>query len=234
MGEAWFHFHGSLEDFLPAASRGSALRYAFLGAPAVKDGIEALGVPHPEVGGVVVDGRAVELAERLSSGARVEVYPMAGPVDAPARFAADVHLGRLAAYLRMLGFDVTWSRGATDPGLARLSSEEGRVLLTRDVGLLKRGEVRHGYFPRQTAPRAQLQEVVRRFGLASRAAPFTRCLRCNALLEEVAKEEIAERLPPRVRREQVRFRRCPGCGRIYWAGSHHARMEELIASLAAK
>lgn len=244
MGQAVFHFHGALNDFVPAALRGVALRYEFLGAPAVKDGIEALGVPHPEVAAVLVGGRAVAFDERLASGAEIDVFPPGHPSAAsaavhvgweppsPRRFVLDVHLGRLAAYLRMLGFDVAWSRAAEDAELARQSAAEGRILLTRDVGLLKRGEVRMGAFVRSTAPASQLREMSRRFGLAERAAPFTRCLRCNAPLVPATPEAARARVPERILREQLELRACPACGRIYWRGSHHAAMERLIADAA--
>ncbi len=243
MGQAFFRFHGALEDFVPAPLRGTALRYEFLGAPAVKDGIEALGVPHPEVAAVLLDGRAVGFDERLAGGAEVDAFPPGHPgaesaairtgwePPSPRRFVLDVHLGRLAAYLRMLGFDAAWSREAEDAELARRSVAEGRILLTRDVGLLKRGEVRMGAFVRATAPASQLREMSRRFGLAERAAPFTRCLRCNAPLVAATPEIASGRVPERILREQLELRACPSCGRVYWRGSHHAAMERLIASL---
>lgn len=243
MGQAFFRFHGALEDFVPEPLRGAALRYEFLGSPAVKDGIEALGIPHPEVGAVLVGGRAVAFDARLAGGAEIDVLPAGHPGVAsaavrvgweppsPRRFVLDVHLGRLAAYLRMLGFDAAWSGAADDAELARQSVAEGRILLTRDVGLLKRGEVRMGAFVRATAPASQLREMSRRFGLAERAAPFTRCLRCNAPLGAATPEAARGRVPERILQEQLALRACPSCGRVYWRGSHHAAMERLIASL---
>src|SRR5919202_6492437 len=94
-------------------------------------------------------------------------------------------LGRLAGYLRMLGLDTLYERDAADDALAELSAREGRVLLTRDRGLLKRSLVVHGYYPRSDDPERQLAEVVARFDLGRAAAPFTRCMQCNGELEAV-------------------------------------------------
>lgn len=215
--------------------------HAFEGSPSVKDVIESLGVPHTEVDLVLADGASVDFGWRLRDGVRVSVYPVFESLAVAAvtrvraeplrelRFVADGHLGRLARHLRMAGFDVLWERDAADAALARASREEGRILLTRDRGLLKRSAVTHGYCVREADPPRQLAEVIRRFDLARSAAPFRRCLRCNALLEPVREEAVRDRLPPRVRERQSTFTRCPACLRVYWPGSHHRRMEELLA-----
>jgi uncharacterized protein with PIN domain len=241
--QASFRFYAELNDFLPTARRGIAFTHAFTGTPSVKDVVEALGVPHTEIDLVLADGVSVDFGWRLHDGARVGVYPVFESIDvaevtrvraAPLRelrFVLDVHLGRLARHLRMLGFDAAWDGAADDAALAATASREHRILLTRDRGLLKRRAVTHGYCVRASAPRLQLTEVVRRLDLARAITPFSRCLRCNGLLVPVAKAEVADRLPPRVRERQQAFRRCAGCGRVYWAGTHHERMTGLVASL---
>jgi uncharacterized protein len=245
MKRAIFRFYAELNDFLPPARRAGPFAHDFSGAPSVKDAIESLGVPHTEVDLVLADGESVDFGWTLRDGARVSVYPVFESLDigpltrvraAPlreVRFVLDVHLGRLARYLRMLGFDARWRNDAGDEELALTSATEHRVLLTRDAGLLKRRIVTHGYRVREADPPRQLAEVVRRLDLARTAAPFRRCLRCNELLLEVRKEDVAGELPPRVRERQDAFRRCPTCGRVYWAGSHHRRMERLVAELLA-
>jgi uncharacterized protein with PIN domain len=147
------------------------------------------------------------------------------------RFVLDTHLGRLAAYLRLLGFDTVYRNDCADEELARLSSSEGRILLTRDRGLLKRGLVTHGYCIRDTNPRQQLIEVLRRFDLCQAVAPFRRCIRCNGSLQPVSKEAISHRLLPRTRQYYDEFHICQGCDRIYWQGSHYRRMQQFIASV---
>jgi hypothetical protein len=164
----------------------------------------------------------------------LDITPIARVRPAPLReirFVVDGHLGRLARYLRMLGFDTRWRRDARDDELAHVAAEEGRIVLTRDRGLLKRRNVTHGYCVRDADPRRQLGEVVARLDLSRCTAPFRRCLRCNELLETASKDEVMERLPPRVRERHDAFRRCLSCGRVYWAGSHHRRMERLIAEV---
>lgn len=143
----------------------------------------------------------------------------------------DTHLGRLATYLRLLGFDTIWEHNCPDERLATISARERRILLTRDRGLLKRSAVTHGYFVRNTDPRAQLTEVVRRFDLYRLIRPFSRCLCCNTPLKDVAKSEVWDRLPPKVRACCDEFRLCPGCKRVYWKGTHYERMAQLIAQV---
>lgn len=240
MQRACFRFYAELNDFLPPERRGRTLEYSFYVSPSVKDAIESLGVPHTEVDLVLVNGSSVDFTHPLKDGDRVSVYPVFESIDiSPVlkvrprplrepRFVADTHLGRLAAYLRLLGFDTFYHRDCSDAELARVSREERRILLTRDRGLLKRGAVTHGCYIRETDPRRQLREVVERFDLAGAAAPFSRCLCCNAVLIEADEGDLAGRLPPRVRQLHDRFWRCPQCQRIYWEGSHHRRMLQLI------
>jgi uncharacterized protein with PIN domain len=128
----------------------------------------------------------------------------------------------------MLGFDCLYRNCYADEQLASISRDEQRILLTRDVGLLKRGAVTHGYFVRETDPRRQLPEIVCRFDLARLTRPFTRCLRCNTILQDVAKAEVLAELPPRTAEAHDEFRRCPTCRRVYWKGAHYRRMIGLV------
>jgi uncharacterized protein len=195
MKQVTVRFYGSLNDFLAPERRGGEFVHTVHGTPSVKDLIESLGPPHPEVELVLVDGQAVDFSHRVEHGQRLAVYPAFSALDvtplvrvAPPplpepRFVLDVGLGRLAGLLRMLGFDTVWRNDFADEALARQSRDEQRILLTRDLGVLKRSEVLHGYFPRETDPSLQLIEVVRRFRLSGQMRPFTRCLACNALLD---------------------------------------------------
>ena len=223
MRSATFRFYAELNDFLPLPLRQRDIPYEFSGTPAVKDAVEAQGVPHTEVEVILVDGTSVGWDFRLQGGERVAVLPMfeafdvssllrlrARPLRDP-RFLLDVHLGRLARYLRLLGFDSRYGSHADDAELSALSAAESRVLLTRDRGLLKRGEVTHGYYVRETDPARQLEEVVERFDLWGAARPFTRCLVCNGPLEPADASQVAERVPPGVREEQRTFTRCRWC-----------------------
>lgn len=220
-----FRFHGELNDFLAPAKRDTAFEHLAGTTDTIKHVIESIGVPHTEVDHVVVNGRSASLSEQLADGDRIDVFPPAGPiaVDAP-RFVVDGHLGRLAAYLRMLGFDTWYDRFADDTQLAGVAGSDHRILLTRDVGLLKRREVELGYCVRSDKPRDQLWEIARRFALHASFDPFQRCMNCNGRLCPVSKEEVFEHLPPHTRATKNQFSRCPDCGKIFWRGSHHARM----------
>jgi hypothetical protein len=243
---AELRFYEELNDFLPEERRKRAIAVAIDRARSVKDAIESLGVPHTEVDLVIVDGRSVDFAHLLTGGERVAVYPMFEALDiAPLvrlrprplrdpRFVADVHLGKLARHLRMAGFDTLWTNHWNDDEIVALSLVQKRTILTRDKGMLRRAEVERGYFVRATESEAQLAEVIAALQLESLVVPFVRCRECNVVLEDVAKEVVADRLPEKVRGFYERFKRCPGCERVYWEGTHFARMKGLVAKLNAE
>jgi len=243
MSTALFRFYAELNDFLPEEDREKQLARRFDASGSVKDLIESFGVPHTEVDLVVANGESVDFAYAVRDGDRVSVYPVFESLDissisrvraAPLRalrFLLDVHLGRLAAYLRMAGFDALYSDRASDAELASTVALDRRVLLTRDRYLLMRTSVDRGYWVRSTEPKEQLVEVVNRFDLAGSMQPFTRCMKCNGVLVDVKYDpthwEALQRMPPNVREKDI-LQVCPGCGRIYWEGSHHARMSKML------
>jgi uncharacterized protein len=238
-------FYGELNDFLPPEHRQATLVCALESSASIKDVVETLGVPHPEIDLLVVNGRSVDFAARPSDGDRVAVYPPFRAIDLDAgarlgpspqtepRFVADVHLGRLAAYLRLAGFDTAYRNDYSDHEIVEISASEDRTLVTRDVGVLKHRSVARGYFVRETRPARQLVEVLRRFDLAARAVPFTLCLRCNGRLEIVSKDDVEHLLPPRTREHYREFSRCPACARIYWQGSHYSQMSVFLEKALA-
>jgi uncharacterized protein with PIN domain len=237
---ATFRFYAELNDFLPPERRQRDVPYRFHVALSVKDAIEGLGVPHTEVDLILVDGRSVGFDHRLADSDRVSVYPVFERIDISGltrlrpepmrdvRFVADGHLGTLARYLRLLGFDTRFDRAAADDALAAVSVEDRRILLTRDRGLLKRRSITHGLFIRNDDPHQQVLEVVRRLHLETKLQPFTRCMRCNGILRDVDKAAVADRLEPATRERYESFRECTGCGRVYWEGSHHPRLLALV------
>jgi uncharacterized protein with PIN domain len=239
MSAARFRFYAELNDFLPGENQGKELTRFFRVSGSVKDFVESFGVPHTEVDLVLANGKPVDFSYPVRDGDRVSVYPVFESLDIssvsrvrPAslrtlRFLLDVHVGRLAAYLRMAGFDALYGNQASDAELASIVAREGRVLLTRDRYLLMRTAVERGYWVRSSEPKQQLLEVVKRFDLVGSMRPFTRCLDCNTLLEEASRESVLERVPPRIMDKDV-FRVCPSCERVYWEGSHHARMSQLL------
>ena len=197
----------------------------------IKHLAESLGVPHPEIGPVQVNGQEGTLSTITQDGDRVDVHPVPNGCPIERRFVLDNHLGRLTAYLRMLGFDCLYRNNYEDEELAETSRSEERILLSRDRRLLMRKSVTYGYCLRSLDSLEQLTEVIRRFDLASRIAPFHRCLRCNHLLQPVAKEAVIGRLEPLTKLYFDEFQICPACQQIYWKGSHYEKMQKLVEEI---
>jgi uncharacterized protein with PIN domain len=239
-------FYAELNDLLPLPQRHADLTRTLPHPAAVKDVIESFGVPHPEVDLVLVNGESVGFEHVAADGDRVAVYPVFESFDVgclarvrPAplrvtRFVLDVHLGRLARLLRLLGIDAAYSTDGGDAQLATLAAHERRILLTCDRGLLKRSTVSHGYCVRSRRTHEQILEVLRRFDLARALRPLTRCARCNGELAPVSREEAADELPPRSYERATTFTRCRQCGHLYWDGTHVERILRLANELSAE
>jgi uncharacterized protein with PIN domain len=232
--KATFTYLAELNDFLPHYRKNSLFSLEFEPHQSLKHLIESTGVPHTEIGKVTVNGQLVDSSNRLHDGDEVMVYPANSPLDDVPCFILDNHLGQLATYLRMLGFDCLYRNDYQDDELARVSVEESRVLLTRDRRLLMRKAIRRGYCIHQTDPRLQAAEILKRFYLTGLVKPFQRCLRCNSPLEVVRKQDIIDRLEPLTKKYYEDFRICPSCKQVYWKGSHYEHMQQLISQLEAQ
>lgn len=242
---ATFRFYAELNDHLPPSLQYRSVERRLLLPASVKDVVESLGVPHTEVDLVLVNGESSDFSRLIRNGDRVAVYPVFESLDItpvlhlrpqPLRepkFVLDVHLGRLAGYLRMLGFDTLYANRANDPELVNISAQQGRILLTRDRGVLKHSLVTRGYWLRETDSRRQAEEVLRRFDLARSLHLFTRCMVCNEPLIPVSKAEVERKVPQRILEWCNEFQQCPACGRVYWEGSHYQRMRLWIEQLVA-
>ena len=244
MATATFRFYEELNDFLPPARKKSDFTVTFDRRNSIKDMIESLGVPHTEVDLILIDGEPVDFSYIIRDQDRVSVYPVFESLDIfplarlrpeplrKIRFVLDTHLGKLAKYLRMLGFNTLYSNVCDDDTLVQLAcSNGGRILLTRDIGLLKRKLITHGYFVRNIAPRRQLREIIERFDLQRLITPFRRCVHCNGEILPVAKRDIKERVPAGILSNFDEFAICTGCRHIYWKGSHYDRMMNFIKRL---
>lgn len=146
------------------------------------------------------------------------------------KFLADAALGRLARYLRMLGYDVEYLRDADGPAALRETLRSGRTLLTRRRDLAGREDV-EVFLLEDNEVMAQVAATARRFDLEFTANAMTRCIECNVILETVTKEEVRSKLPPHVEKTQDTFARCPACGRVYWPGTHYARAVARLLSV---
>ena len=233
-------FHDDLAFFLRSKRR--SVDRALSERTSIKDIIEACGVPHTEVDLILVDGKPSSFGRVLAQDAVVDVYGLDSnrltffaehrlQVFEIRKFIADGHLGKLVRDLRLLGIDVVYDRGAQDRDLVKAATEQKRALLTRDRRLLMHSAVRHGYYLRSQNPLQQTVEVLRRFNLSKPLAPFSRCLRCNALLEPATKAQVMGQLEPLTKIYYERFRRCPGCGQVYWSGSHFDKLQKRIDAI---
>lgn len=231
--------YADLSDFLPPSRRNTAFAVPWVERESIKNLIESQGVPHTEVEALLANGTPCDFSYLVQPGDQIAAYPASAvpeharavplrPPISTLRFVLDTHLGRLAAYLRMLGFDTLYRNDYDDPELAWCSFSEERILLTRDLGLLKRGIVIHGYFVRETTPGRQIAEVMQRFGLRDSVMSFKRCIRCNGLMQPVDKHEISAQLAPKTRQFYDEFHRCQSCAQIYWRGSHYQHMQQFI------
>ncbi|UAW97249.1 Mut7-C ubiquitin/RNAse domain-containing protein [Halopseudomonas nanhaiensis] len=240
MTTAIFCFNARLNRFLAMEHRAHAFSRRCARHASVKHMVEALGVPHTEVGLVVVNGAASTLDAAIGDGDRIDVFPWGPACLAPnsndpyagtPRFVADSHLGALARLLRMTGFDTLYDNCYDDAELAALACREHRIVLTRDRELLKRRVVRLGCHVDAIEPREQLVEVHRRFDLRGRMRPLSRCLGCNVTFRRVDKRDVLDRLPERVIARHDAFFVCDACERIFWEGTHWVNMRQLIDRL---
>ena len=237
---AFFRFHGELEDFLTPHQRGKELAHAFRDQPGIKDPIERLGVPHSEIALIEVNGEAVDYKYKLKPGDQVDAYPLTSNrahkiaqsmFDGRPRFVVDTNLGKLARWLRLLGFDTCWRNDYADSEVVRVGVEKRRIILTRDRRLLFHKVIMHGFWVRAVIPGEQVQEVVQRLGLADHVHPFHRCLECNGLIQPVEKSVIVNQLEPLTRKYYEEFYQCRQCRQIYWKGSHYSNLIQRLEQL---
>jgi uncharacterized protein with PIN domain len=248
-------FYQELNDFLPAVQRNTVFTHELKQPGSVKDLIESIGIPHTEIDLIIVNGESVDFGYLVHSGDSISVYPVSkpcadkvaagnlalnsslrynqpGPLCEP-RFVLDVHLGRLASYLRLLGFDTLYRNDYDDATLASVSVDEYRILLTCDRRLLMRKIITHGYFVRARQLQQQLFEVLSRFDLYDKKQPFTRCMHCNGRISPVNKKDIETQLLAKTKKYYDEFFQCESCRKIYWKGSHYQKMQDMINQVKA-
>lgn len=233
-------FYAGLNYFLPKKLKQRVFQYPVKGNPSVKDLIESLSVPHTEIELIVVNGQAVDFSHKVKIGDKISVYPFFhnpemipdNPIKRIAftknKFIADVHLGKLTALLRMFGFDTVYRNDIDDDEIIERGVAENRIILTRDLGILKHAVVEWGYFPRSQDSKIQLKEIIERFKLKKDFKPFTLCLKCNGKLSTVEKHEIIDKLEDNTKDFYKDFYRCKNCDKIYWQGSHYHKMFKFV------
>ena len=238
---ASYHFHGDLVFLLrPHWRYATPIVQPVTRAASIKDVIEAFGLPHTEVGELTCNGRLIDFSWPVESGQRFEIFPILPPWDVtrptrlrplplPAlRFVVDINVGRLARALRMAGFDTLYDSSWSEQRILRLAEEESRLVLTRNLDLLKRKQVAFGRAVRAHRPAEQLREVLNLFAIDQPPQPLSRCLQCNTPLQPVAKAVVLHRLEPLTARYFNTFHLCQHCDKLYWAGSHVDRMRRFL------
>ncbi|MBU0728640.1 MAG: Mut7-C ubiquitin/RNAse domain-containing protein [Proteobacteria bacterium] len=234
-------FHGDLPKLLKHRFRGeNNIQYAKDRPTSIKDVIESLGIPHTEIGQILTDKSEIDFAQNIQDLDEIHIFPCMPPVNLripsllrpgtieKTAFIVDVNVGKLAGLLRLCGFDAVTVENQEDEAIARNGCHENRIILTRDKELLKRKIVMFGRLVRNTEPIGQLKEIITLYDLHDEIKPFSRCMHCNGMLAAVTKEEIIHRLEPLTKKYFDVFQQCRSCGRIYWPGSHHEKLQALI------
>ncbi|MBU0680751.1 MAG: Mut7-C ubiquitin/RNAse domain-containing protein [Proteobacteria bacterium] len=236
------NFHDDLASLLRRQWRHQPqLKLAATRTASIKDVVESFGLPHTEVGRLLVDGREVAFHYLINTSCHIDIWPITPPWDVlqpcflrphplpHLHFLVDINVGKLGRLLRMAGFDAASHPDLDDTELAACAEAEGRLLLSKNRALLMRKNIHFGRIIRATAPPQQLHEVLNLLNLHGQMQPLSRCLECNTHLEQVAKEEIDHLLEPLTRKYYQEFSRCPACAHLYWPGSHVKKMLALLA-----
>jgi hypothetical protein len=235
--------YGELNDFLNKKDRNHPIRHTYKGSPSVKDLIESLGIPHCEIALILMDEKPVQFDSKLQGSHYIAVYPYTpllslktdSPVmvriPSPPTFILDVHLGKLARWLRFIGMDTLHYNQLEDARIASIAENQDRVVLSRDLKLLMRKKIKRGRYIRNCQIDQQMIDVMRYFNLKHHLRPFTRCSSCNASLKQVDKRELKNIPDKKILARFDAFFQCTGCQKIYWKGSHHNKIDQRIQHL---
>lgn len=243
MPNGTFRFYEELNDFLPKHRRKTDFEATFKGKRSIKDMIEALGVPHTEIDLILVNGNSVDFNYIFQDEDRVSVYPVFESLNItnvtrlrkiPLRrnkFIADINLGDIVKYMRVLGLDLYYDPLLSTREIIEISKRENRVILTKSRKLLKFKDVSHGIFIRPGTTTEQIRRIIDFLDIKDKIKPFSRCLRCNTLLNIVLKEKIIDRIPPKTKEFCNEYVQCRSCNKIYWKGTHFIDMEKVVRQI---
>ena len=243
MPKGIFRFYEELNDFLPKYRRKTNFEAKFKGKRSIKDMIEALGVPHTEIDLILVNGKSVDFNYILQNKDRVSVYPVFESLNItdvtllrkiPLRqnkFIADINLGNIVKYMRLLGFDLYYDSLLSTRKIIDISKRENRVILTKNRKLLKFKDVTHGIFIRPGTTTEQIRRIIDYLDITDNIKPFSRCLRCNTLLKSVLKENILDKIPPKTKEFCDEYVQCRSCDKIFWKGTHFINMKKIVSQI---
>ena len=243
MPKGTFRFYEELNDFLPKHRRKTDFEATFKGKRSIKDMIEALGVPHTEIDLILVNGNSVDFNYILQDEDRVSVYPVFESLNITkvarlrkiplrrTKFIADINLGDIVKYMRVLGLDLYYDPLLSTREIIEISKREKRVILTKSRKLLKFKDVSHGIFIRPGTTTEQIRRIIDFLDIKDKIKPFSRCLRCNTLLNIVLKGKIIDRIPPKTKEFCNEYVQCQSCNKIYWKGTHFIDMEKVVRQI---
>ena len=237
---------GDLQQLLKREFRGQdKIAHELKRRASAKDVVESFGIPHTEIGVMRANGREISFSHIVENSETIEISPLYAPIDVltasllrpqPLQnitFAVDDNVGKLASLLRMAGLDTYYVNTISDRELVKIAHHEGRILLSKDKDLLKRKMIVFGRLVRAITPKKQLAEIIQLYGLREQLQPFSRCLKCNDLLQPIEKQEIIDRLEPLTIKYYDSFHTCRSCGNIYWPGSHRERMLTMLSGFSS-
>jgi uncharacterized protein with PIN domain len=233
-----FKIFGELNYFVRKNKQDIYFNYEFDDNPSIKDSIEAIGIPHVEVGEIIVNDEQKDFSYKLQNNDKVEVYSFyendiknkLRPNIELYNFMTDENVGGMAKYLRMLGFNTIMIPEISDKEVAKIAEKENRILLSRDFGLLKRKNVTHGIFLRSTNTEEQIYEVIKKYKLDQLFKPFSICIECNGCIKLIRSSDLLEedKIEDGVLKDYNEFFRCTNCKKVFWKGSHYQRMRLLV------
>jgi len=232
-----------LNSFLPESRQKRDFSFELEEGATIQQLLSNLELPLSQVDLILVNGESVGVSFPLKAGDRISIYPVferlniapvlkirPAPLRKP-RFICDVHLGKLATYMRMAGLDADYRNNFSGRQLIQLSVELGKIILTKNRGLLKNKRITHGYLVIQNLPKLQLAEIISCFDLKQWCSPLSRCLRCNLPVHSISKDDAVGKVAPRVLEMHDQFMKCDGCSRVYWKGTHYESMMSWISRL---
>ncbi len=233
-------FTKDLNFFIRSKPEKQIITYPLNRKASIKNIVESMGVPHTEIGAIVIDGDEVDFNFIPVHSRTAHIFGITKPFDVTIpsllrphplkeiRFIADVNVGKLAKLLRMSGIDTAYATSFSDKTIAAIAEKDGRVVLSKDIGLLKYRKITFGKYIKSIYPEDQLAETISFFRLKNRYRPFSLCLRCNISLQVIKKEDILSQLEPKTRKYYNKFNICPNCKKIYWQGTHHEDMKKRL------
>ena len=236
-------FHKDLQTLLPGKRAAKVLKYALTRRASLKDIIESQGIPHTEVAQILLKKKELGFGFNPVGGEEIDILPFSDEISVftstmlrsqpfcSLKFMVDINARKLARNLRIIGIDTTMVPVARLVEIGSIATSQQRILITRNRELLKCNTVIHGHLLRSENHVIQLQEVVKRYKLKPHIKPYTRCTICNGDLRSTTKQAVYQRLEPLTRKYFNTFKLCKDCEKVYWQGSHHDQMQQLVTEV---